>query len=93
MHILAYLARTPSHGVVFHPLSSPQARTGSINQLVAFCDASFGTEKGAKSRSGWAFYFGGGMISWDSRVIDRVATSSTDAEVRALRLCSRKRFS
>lgn len=48
------------------------------------CDASHGTENGAKGVTGWAFHLAGGAISWKSRTQGLVALSSTEAELIAV---------
>src|SRR4051812_46250909 len=50
----------------------------------AYVDASFASEEKARSRVGWWFFFGGGLVSWCSENPTRVMTSSTEVECRAL---------
>jgi hypothetical protein len=47
------------------------------------CDASFNTETGAKSVTGWEFHMGGASICWKSSVQPLVTLSSCEAELVA----------
>ena len=47
------------------------------------CDASFNTEQGAKSVTGWEYHLGGAAISWKSSVQGLVTLSSCEAELVA----------
>src|ERR1700760_4930075 len=52
--------------------------------LEAFCDASFASDSGFRSRIGYFFFFLGGLVSWSSSLTTRIMSSSTEAECHAL---------
>src|ERR1700760_2319629 len=52
--------------------------------LEAFCDASFASDSGFRSRIGYFFFFLGGLVSWSSTLTTRIMSSSTEAECHAL---------
>ena len=54
------------------------------NALQAFCDASFASDVGFKSRIGYFFFFLGGLVSWSSSLSTRIMSSSTEAECHGL---------
>jgi len=84
LHIVKYLSSTPHLGIVFRRTEE------SSPSFSALCDASFATEHKSKSRLGWFFFLGGGLISWDSKQISRVVLSSTEAECNALVQCGKE---
>ena len=53
-------------------------------EFVAYCDSSFASEPGSKSRYGYLFFVLGSLVSWTSAHSTRVLTSSTEAECHAL---------
>ena len=77
--IKKYLVKTMRVGIVFE-----RKNFDCANLFSAFCDASFASEMGAKSRIGWFYFFGGGLVSWASENPTRVLSSSTEAECVAL---------
>lgn len=78
LHILKYLSGTPKLGLIFKRLKEGEP------VLAAQCDASFAAEPGSKSRYGWLFTAGGGLVAWDTKVIKRIVSSSTEAECNGL---------
>jgi hypothetical protein len=95
-----YIATTPHLGLRYHvdptaPLRlEHQIQTGfSPDETVvsAYADASFGGEDAnqGRSHSGYAIYFGGGLIDWSSHVQSVIAQSSAEAEQIAAFTCSR----
>jgi len=52
--------------------------------VYSFCDSSFASERGNKSRHGYLFFVLGGLVSWQSCCSKRVVTSSTEAECHGL---------
>jgi len=52
------------------------------HDLVVYTDANWAADlETAKSVYGFALFFGGNLVSWKSRKISRVSTSSTDSEM------------
>jgi len=88
LHIVKYLSQTPHLGLIFVRPHKPFSPDQPI--LEALCDASFATEPASRSRLGWFFFVGGGLVSWDTKVISRVVTSSTEAECHALVQCGKE---
>ena len=75
-HILKYLAKTVDFKLHYKSTGDP---------ICGFADADWGGEPiDRKSYSGYAFLFGGGPVSWDSKKQTIVALSSTEAEYVAL---------
>jgi transposase InsO family protein len=60
----------------------------SSNGLEAYADASYGTEKDRKSRSGFAVYMAGGAIGWYSKMQRVVALSTLESEYIAAATCA-----
>jgi hypothetical protein len=55
------------------------------NNLVAYCDASWGDDKDRRrSTSGWVVYLNGGPVCWRVRRQKTVATSSSEAELYSM---------
>jgi len=83
LNILRYLKRTWFFGLVF------KRPTGCFNLtenilLKSFCDSSFASEPGSKSRLGFFYFVCGCLVSWTSHHSTRVMSSSTEAECHAL---------
>ena len=91
LHILEYLNNTKELGIVFRRpenfLSSFELPEGAFQ---AFCDASFQSEPGFRSRVGYFFFFLGGLVSWSSSLSTRLMSSSTEAECHALVLTGKE---
>ncbi|KAK8947338.1 hypothetical protein KSP39_PZI006915 [Platanthera zijinensis] len=76
--ILRYLKTAPGQGLVYKP--SPTAPT-----LVSYSDADYaGSLDDRRSTSGFCTYFGGHLITWQSKKQAVVARSSAKAEYRAM---------
>lgn len=69
---MTYLAAHPDLGIVYHRPSQQTLR------LEAYCDANWGGDNSvkAKSTSGSAIYFAGGLIDWGAKLQTTVAQSS-----------------
>jgi hypothetical protein len=82
LHLLGYLKKTKGMRIQY---TGNLKNTGyRINELVAFCDASFaGDPETWRSRTGFVTMLNGGPISWKSKVQTIVAQSTTDAEIEA----------
>ena len=72
--ILRYLRGTPDVGLIYQ-------RQTSVPQLTGFCDADYaGDLDTRRSRSGYVFKFGSGIIAWSSQGQKCTAQSTTEAE-------------
>ena len=73
---------------VFRYLSSTKDRKlvlgGSHSTLIGYSDADWGSQNHRHSISGFAFFIGGGVISWSSKKQPIITLSSTEAEYVAL---------
>ena len=78
MWLVRYLKHTSKHAITY------TRRQNLDNMFVAYCDASFASETGSKSRYGFVFYVLGALVSWTSAHTTRVLTSSTEAECNAV---------
>jgi len=90
VYILEYLNGTRDLGIVFQ---KPQSFTGKIlpeDALQVYCDASFASDVGQRSRVGFFFFFLGGLVSWSSALTTRLMSSSTEAECNALVLSGKE---
>jgi hypothetical protein len=76
-YILKYLAGTKSMGIVY-------TRNTTAPPLEGYVDASFADNSERRSTAGWAFFVHGSLVAYDSQVIKRVVTSSTEAGCAAL---------
>ena len=87
IHILEYLNGTRELGIIFKRpelkfLDGKPVLPKGVFQ--AFCDASFASDSGYRSRVGYYFFFLGALVSWSSSLTTRVMSSSTEAECHAL---------
>ena len=82
LHIVRYLSSTPHLGLCY--VRPEKEFSSTFPLLTAQVDSSFGTEPGSKSRHGWFYFVGGGLVSWDTRHSTRVMSSSTEAECHGL---------
>src|SRR5690606_6001882 len=82
IYIMRYLRHTTEYGLVFKRQPSAEVNKGRL--INAFCDSSFATEEGSKSRYGYYFFGMGALVSWTSSNSTRIMTSSTEAECHAL---------
>ena len=68
-----YLVGTKDLGILFGP--------NDISGVVGYTDSDFaGCIDSHKSTTGYYFKFGNGVISWKSKLQERTATSTTEAE-------------
>ena len=84
---MQYLNGTRDTGIIFRKPDLKFEKGTPIlpeNALQAFCDASFASDVGFKSRIGYFFFFLGGLVSWSSSLSTRIMSSSTEAECHAL---------
>ncbi|NDD86026.1 transposon Pol polyprotein, partial [bacterium] len=77
VRVLQYLVATKDLELVY------QGSTGSIQPCV-FTDSDWGSEKDGLSRAGWMAKMAGAPITWYSKKLPLVATSSAEAEYKAL---------
>ncbi|KAK9668714.1 hypothetical protein RND81_13G080700 [Saponaria officinalis] len=71
--VLRYQKGTLDFGVLYQPCSDPR--------LIAYSDSDWaGSVDDTKSTSGYAFTFGSGVFSWNSKKQDIVAQSTAEAE-------------
>ena len=87
VYILEYLNGTRGLGLVFKRPDYLKSIGNFIlpeGALQAYCDASFASDTGFKSRVGYFFFFLGGLVSWSSSLTTRIMSSSTEAECHAL---------
>jgi len=80
--VLAYLVATKTRGVTY--------RGGASRQISGYSDASWASEPGRKSTSGYVFMMAGAAISWCSKQQSTVALSSSESEYVALSWSSRE---
>lgn len=74
--LLRYIAGTTDYGIIFDKKKD--------NSLLAYGDADYaGDIDTRRSTTGYVFLFGGGAISWSSRLQPTVAASTTEAEYMA----------
>ena len=72
--IMRYLHGTPDYGLIYQ-------RTAATPQLTGYCDADYGGDLDTqRSRSGYIFQFGSGIIAWSSQSQKCTAQSTTEAE-------------
>ena len=72
MWIIQYLKHTVDYAIDERHTEDPE--------YLAYCDASFASEVGSKSRYGYLYKLHGCLVSWTSVHTTRVLTSSTEAE-------------
>jgi len=77
--ILKYLKHTVNYKIVY---DRKQKDEGEM--YIAQADASFASEPKARSRYGYIINFCGALVCWASQTVERVVTSSTEAECAAL---------
>jgi hypothetical protein len=53
-------------------------------ELQGFTDADWGSEADGKSRAAYVFKLAGGAVSWQSKKLEGIATSTAEAEYKAL---------
>lgn len=70
--VLYYLRQYPDKSLTYAKQHTPQ--------LEGFCDASWANNEDYSSISGFAYLFGGSLISWSSKKQPIIALSSTEAE-------------
>ena len=75
--IIQYLKHTIDYAIVYE-------RNTEDPDYLAYCDASFASEVGSKSRYGYLYKFLGCLVSWTSVHTTRVLTSSTEAECHSI---------
>jgi hypothetical protein len=77
--VLRYLKGTSQIGLTFSGGKDQQ------QPLMGYCDSDWGgDEDTSRSTTGYIFIFGGGPVSWNSRLQPTVALSSSEAEYMAL---------
>jgi hypothetical protein len=83
-HLLRYLNRTRSHGIIYGDLDNfaPVFRS--------FADSDWGMSESRKSVSGYVIECGGGPIAWSSKQQAIVALSSCEAEYLSCTHCARQ---
>ena len=75
--IIQYLKHTIDYAIVYD-------RHNEHPEYLAYCDASFASKLGSKSRYGYLYMLHGCLIAWTSVHTTRVLTSSTEAECHSL---------
>jgi hypothetical protein len=74
MDLVGYLKGTKSRGL----------HLGKSDEITGYCDSDYGTDlKNRRSHTGYCFKLYGGMVSWQSKCQQTVATSTTEAEYQA----------
>lgn len=83
MHVLKYLKGCPSLGVFYSAHCD--------FKLQAFSDADWGTcVDSRRSLTGYCIFFGSGLVSWKCKKQPTVASSTAEAEYRAMSLTTRE---
>ena len=77
--LLRYLKHTLDYAIHF--------QKNSENTLIGYSDASWAEDLKRKSTSGYVFMIGKNSISWKSKKLGMVSSSSTESEYRALLGC------
>jgi len=75
--VLKYLVRTKGAVLTY-------TGKGATVQPCVYTDSDWGSEDDGLSRAGWTAKLAGGCISWYSKKLQLTATSSTEAEYKAL---------
>ncbi len=79
--VLKYLKGTINKGIIYKSGSTGRAATG----LIGYSDSDWGSDVDTRrSTTGYVFTFNGGAISWNSKLQQTVALSSSEAEYMAL---------
>jgi len=77
IRVLRYLVRTKGAQLVY------QGKGASVQPCV-YTDSDWGSDSDGLSRAGWTAKLAGGAISWYSKKLQLTATSSAEAEYKAL---------
>ena len=82
--VLKYLVKTKGAVLTY-------TGKGATMQPCVYTDSDWGPEDDGLSRAGWTAKLAGGCISWYSKKLQLTATSSTEAEYKALSMAPRRR--
>lgn len=77
VRVLKYLVSTKDAKLVYKG-------AGGAVQPCIYTDSDWGSEKDGKSRAGWTGKVAGGAVTWYSKKLAMVASSSAEAEYKAL---------
>jgi hypothetical protein len=78
--LMSYVAGTTNHGIVYFYKWA--------EELYAMCDANWGGhDKLGRSTAGYMIFWAGGLLSWGSKLMKTIATSSMQAEYQAYYYC------
>jgi len=89
-HLARYLYTTKQLHIEYHSHGVSFEGNTHHNELVAFSDASWGTEiESRKSQSGFGAVMNGGVVFYGSKLQKVVALSSSEAEIYAVSVCSK----
>lgn len=75
-HVLKYLKGTKNVELIY------ESRSAGVT---VYADADYANDSKSKSVTGWMMFHHGNLISWQSRRQSTVATSTTEAEVTAMK--------
>ncbi|MBW0526230.1 hypothetical protein O181_065945 [Austropuccinia psidii MF-1] len=73
--VLRYLKATRNLGINYYKTDN--------NEIVGYSHSSWAEDLNRRSWTGYVFMYGGGAISWKSKKLGGVSTSSTEAEYRS----------
>lgn len=82
--VLRYLRGTTHHGITYHGKDATTIQSQDHPILHGYCDSDYANDRAdRRSYTGYAFYLGDAVVSWQSRKQTTVTLSSTEAEYMA----------
>ena len=82
--VLRYLRGSTHHGITYNGNSATGDGTECQPTLHGYCDSDYANDRSdRRSFTGYAFYLGNAVVSWQSRKQPTVTLSSTEAEYMA----------
>jgi hypothetical protein len=82
--VFRYLRGTTHHGITYHGKDTANKASSIQPMLYGYCDSDYANDRvDRRSYTGYAFYLGHSVVSWQSRKQTTVTLSSTEAEYMA----------
>lgn len=82
--VLRYLRGTTHHGITYHGKDTTAIQPQDHPILHGYCDSDYANDRAdRRSYTGYAFYLGNAVVSWQSRKQTTVTLSTTEAEYMA----------
>ena len=88
-HVLKYLSGTKNQGLFFPYSLNSDVTPDPLQSLDAFHDSSWSDQPKSKSSGGFIIRINGSPVNWMSKLLPRIAQSTTDAEIMEANVCSR----